>query len=336
MKSNFWQELARPIICLAPMEDVTDTVYREIVLGLSDPRYLQVMFAEFAATDGLCHEEGRPRVAERLRVNASERRLLREMNVKLVAQIWGTRPENFRQTARWICEEMEFDGIDINMGCPVRKIVRQGGCSALIDDAPLAKEIVLATKEASRVPVSVKTRTGLKEVVTESWIGHLLETEPAAITLHGRTQKEMSKAPADWLEIAKAVSLRDEHGSATRIIGNGDVLTIGDALVKFESFGVDGVMIGRGAIHDPWLFNHPSPEMPLERRLEVMWRHACLYVQTWGSRRNFANLRKFFKIYVSGFPGASGLRARLMTAGSLDDLREILAGRVEVAADLSD
>jgi tRNA-dihydrouridine synthase len=324
MERNFWQELPRPIFALAPMEDVTDTVFRQIVLSVSDPRWLHVVCAEFASTDGLCHPAGRPKVAERLHVDPGERELLRRLGVKLVAQIWGSRPEKFHEAARLICTEMDFDGIDINMGCPVRKIVKQSGCSALIGQPALAKEIVLATKEAADVPVSVKTRTGLREVVTESWIGALLETEPAAIILHGRTQKQMSRVPADWLEIARAVRVRDACGHATPVLGNGDVASVADALQKIEQSGVDGVMVGRGVLQDVWFFNHPACRPSKEDRLELLQRHTRLYAETWGGRKNFNILKKFYKIYCSGFPGSAELRKQLMQARDAAAIRNIL------------
>jgi tRNA-dihydrouridine synthase len=260
MKPDFWPELPRPFFCLAPMEDVTDTVFREIVLEESAPGCLHVLFTEFTSTDGLCHPKARARVALRLRVNESERRLLRERGTKIVAQIWGNNPEKYRQAVRLIRDEMDFDGIDVNMGCPVKEVVKRGSCAALIGDPERAKEIVLAAKEEADVPVSVKTRTGLNEHVTESWISHLLDVTPAAIILHGRTQKALSKLPADWDEIAKAVRLRDARGSTTVIAGNGDVTSLADARAKAAASGVAGVM-ARGS----------SATSPRRRRARSGW-----------------------------------------------------------------
>src|SRR5512133_1869676 len=154
---NFWQTLTKPIIALAPMEDVTDTVFREVVLSVSDADALNVVFTEFTSTDGLCHEKGRPKVIERLLVNASEMQVLKSRNTKLVAQIWGSDPEKFRQSAKLITDINLFDGIDINMGCPVKKVVKNKSCANLINFPDLAKEIIYATTEATHLPVSVKT-----------------------------------------------------------------------------------------------------------------------------------------------------------------------------------
>ncbi len=326
MKDNFWKALKRPAFTLAPMEDVTDTVFREIVLSNSDPGYLHVLFSEFISTDGLCHEIGGPKVRHRLQINDSERKLLNEKKVKIVAQIWGTHPEKFYKATRLICDEGQFDGIDINMGCPVKKIVKQGGCSALIAQPELAKEIIMATKEASDIPVSVKTRIGISKVITEEWIPHLLECRPAQITVHGRTQKQQSEGLADWNEIKKAVDLRNELSPETIIHGNGDVNTIEDGLIKSERYSVNGIMIGRGIFHNPWFFNPNNNEKSPEEKLDLLWKHTQLFTETWGNTKNFAILKRFFKIYTNGFPGAHQLRAQLMESHSSDDVKIILNG----------
>ena len=324
MTDNFWKSLKKPVFTLAPMEDVTDTVFREIVLSVSNPGYLNVLFTEFMSTDGFCHEAGRPKVSHRLLVNDSERKLLKEKNVKIVAQIWGKDPEKFFKATKAICEEYDFDGIDINMGCPVKKIVKQGGCSALIGMPELAKEIVLATKEASDIPVSVKTRIGLSKVVTEEWINHLLDTNPAVITVHGRLQKQQSEGEADWNEVAKAVKLRNNRNSDTLIHGNGDVMSIEDGIRRAEKYGVEGIMIGRGIFHNPWFFNPGQTEKTPEERLALLWKHTSLFVKTWGESKNFAILKRFFKIYTTGFYGAAQIRAKLMECNNQDDVGKVL------------
>jgi tRNA-dihydrouridine synthase len=175
------------------MEDVTDTVFREIVMGMATTGKLNVVFTEFTSVEGMNHPVGRTRVSERLIVNESEREWLQKMNVKLIAQIWGRSPEIYHNVAKYITENYTFDGLDINMGCPVKKVFKQGACSALIGEPSLAKEIIAATKEGTNLPVSVKTRTGIKHHQTEEWIAQLLEAEPSAIILHGRTQRMQSE-----------------------------------------------------------------------------------------------------------------------------------------------
>ena len=324
MENNFWNNIKKPTFTLAPMEDVTDTVFREVVMRVSNPEFLHVLFSEFMSVDGFCHAIGKPKVKHRIQINDSEKKLLKKMNIKLVAQIWGTDPEKFHKATKEICEEYDFDGIDINMGCPVKKIVKQGGCSALIGFPDLAKEIIFATQEAANIPVSVKTRIGLKEIITEEWISHLLETNPAVITVHGRIQKQQSEGEANWEEIAKAVKLRDDSGSPTLIHGNGDVFTLEDAIQKVEKYGVDGVMVGRGIFQSPWFFNLHQEETSPTERLNLLWEHSQLFVNTWDKTKNFAILKRFFKIYTTGFYGAAQIRGKLMEANSLEDVKIIL------------
>lgn len=322
---NFWKAIDGPIFALAPMEDVTDTVFREIVLSISSPKYLNVVFAEFTSVDGLCHPIGKDKVSHRLLISESEKKLLKERNTKIVAQIWGSDPEKFYKATKMITEEYEFDGIDINMGCPVRKIVNQIACSELIKFPKLAQEIILATKEATNLPVSVKTRTGIREHITEQWITTLLETNPSAITLHARTQKMMSAYPADWEQVKIAVETRNKINPGVLIIGNGDVVSIEDGLQKIEMTRADGVMIGRGIFKNPFLFNYPQIEQTREAKLNLLIRHLNLFISTWGTEKNFQIMKKFFKIYTSDFPGAADLRAKLMTTSCKEEVVEIIS-----------
>jgi nifR3 family TIM-barrel protein len=306
------------------MEDVTDTSFRELVMQISDPRFFQVIFTEFTSTDGLCHPVGRENVASRLHVNDSERAVMQGKGMKIVAQIWGANPEKYFRATRFITQNFDFDGIDINMGCPVKKIVKQGACSALIGKPALAAEIIRATKEATQLPVSVKTRTGIKKHDTENWIGHLLDQNPAAIILHARTQNDQSEVPAEWDEIRKAVAVRDASGKNIPIYGNGDIVSVEDARQKCTQTGAQGVMVGRGIFHNPWMFNNPQPQISTADRLELLWRHVTLFDSTWGGRKNFAVLKRFFKIYTSNFAGAAHLRAALMETNNPAEVREII------------
>ncbi|MCD6092204.1 MAG: tRNA-dihydrouridine synthase [Bacteroidales bacterium] len=320
---NFWKELKNPAFLLAPMEDVTDTAFREIILRLSHPDYLQVLYTEFTNTDGLCHPIGRDKVKSRLQVNASEQKLLKEKDVKLVAQIWGNKPEKFYEATKFISENYDFDGIDINMGCPVKKVVKQGSCSALIQFPDLAGEIIQATKEATKLPVSIKTRTGLGKHVTEEWIDFLLSQDPAAIILHTRTQKMQTDFPAEWEEMGKALAVRRASKLSIPIIGNGDIFSMKDAKEIYAKYPVDGFMIGRGIFHNPWFFN-PDFNPSIKDKLDTLLEHSRLYVETWGKKRNFQVLKRFFKIYVNDFNGAAALRARLMDTNDLEEVENII------------
>ena len=322
--SSFWNTIDRPIIALAPMEDVTDTALRELLLTIADPTALHVVMTEFVSTDGLVHQKARKRIIHRLRVTDEERQLLKEKNVKIVAQIWGNTPENYTQVIREIANEMEFDGIDINMGCPVPKVVRRGCCSGLIGNPTLAKEIIQAAQQASHLPVSVKTRIGLKSIATEEWAAHLLETRPAALTFHGRTQKQMSVGPANWNEIAKAARLRDQIAPDIPIIGNGDVKSIYEAREKCSQHQLDGAMIGRGIFDNPWLFMEEQRERTQAEKLEMLWAHTQLFDRVWQGSKNFHILRRYYSIYCKGFPGCAELRAKLVQTESISHVAQII------------
>jgi tRNA-dihydrouridine synthase len=260
------------------------------------------------------------RVSERLIVNNSERELLTESGVKLVAQIWGRNPEIYHNIAKYITENYQFDGLDINMGCPVKKVVKQGGCSALIGEPSLAKEIIQATKEGTHLPVSIKTRTGIKQHQTEEWISQLIETNPAAIILHGRTQRMQSDGDADWTEIAKAVQLKNQINPNIPLHGNGDVFSYAEGLKKITETGVDGVMIGRGVFQNPWFFDPEKTEITKEERILKLVEHTRLFEQTWAGKKNFNILKRFYKIYLNSFDGAAKMRADLMEVKNYDEV----------------
>jgi tRNA-dihydrouridine synthase len=321
---NFWKTLRKPIFALAPMEDVTDTSFREIVARLSNASQLHILYTEFTSVDGMNHPVGKVRVGERLLVSESEKQILKQKNIKLIAQIWGNKPELFFKIAKEITAEFEFDGLDINMGCPVKNVVKNGCCSALINQPELAKEIILATKEATHLPVSVKTRTGIKSHETESWIEHLLETKPAAIILHGRTQKQQSDGLADWTEIAKGARIRDRHSPETAFLGNGDVMSVAQGEELCRNYQLDGVMIGRGIFHNPWFFKpeHSSPTKA--EKLEQLLLHTRIFEKNWGGKKNLNILKRFYKIYTNDFTGAAKLRADLMEAKTVDDVYRIV------------
>lgn len=322
---NFWVGDSAPLFALAPMEDVTDTVFREIVMRVASPNRLHILYTEFTNVDGMNHPIGRERVGERLIVNNSEVEYLKKLNIKLVAQVWGKNPEIFHKVVKEISDDGRFDGIDINMGCPVKNVVKNGCCSALIGVPELAKEIVLATKEATNLPVSVKTRTGLSKHNTESWMTSLLSTNPAAIILHGRNQKQQSDGLADWEQIGIGAQIRNELNPDTAFLGNGDVISYSDGVQKVKHYGLDGVMIGRGIFHNPWFFAEDDQrERSIYERISLLLQHTELYQHTWGTGKNFNVLKRFFKIYTSNFIGASQLRNSLMQTSNLIEVRSVI------------
>lgn len=305
---NFWQELPKPFTVLAPMDDVTDVVFREIIAELAKP---DVLITEFVNVEAL-NSAGRDVMIGRLKYTARQR--------PIVAQLWGLDPQNYFLAAKLVTE-LGFDGVDINLGCPERKVLKIGAGAALINNQPLVAEIIKAAKDgAGGLPVSVKTRIGVKRIQTEDWFSFLLNQNLDAITVHGRTASEMSKVPAHWDEIAKAVKLRNELSPKTIIIGNGDVKSCVDATVRAQEYGVDGVMIGRGIFADPAAFSKAPLTLLPQDRLNLLLKHTNLFVKTWGKTKNFAIMKKFFKIYCSGFDDATKLREKLMRTKSLEEV----------------
>lgn len=287
-------------MALAPMANVTDSAFRQIIAKYGKP---DVMWTEFISCDGLM-SRGREKLLIDLNYTKKER--------PIVAQIFGSKPDNFYQTAL-LCQELGFDGIDINMGCPDKNVEKQGAGAKLMKNPELAQEIIRATKRGSgRLPVSVKTRIGYNKNELATWLPRLLEAEPAAVIIHCRTRKEMSLVPARWEHIGEAVALRDKIGSPTLILGNGDIANLDKAEEKAAQTGADGVMIGRGIFGNPWCFHRPSYTPSIEDKLRVMVEHTYLFEKLLGDHKNFDNMKKHYKAYVSGFDGAKELRIQLM------------------------
>jgi len=325
--NNTFLSLPKPFFVLAPMDDVTDMVFRQMVSECAAP---DLTFTEFVNVDGL-QSPGRPRLLRKLRFDVSEKRL--------VAQLWGINPDNFRKTAAEIVdgslarelglpEGCNFVGVDLNMGCPAKSEVSHGACSALINDRPLAKAIIDATREGlnGSMPLSVKTRLGFHEVQMD-WIQFLLEQKLDMLTIHGRTRKQMSKVPANWELIGQARQLRDDAGVPTLIVGNGDVRDRAHGLELAERHRLDGIMIGRGMFQDPFAFAVSSPwdTYTPQQKIDLYAKHVRLFEATWQEgERAIQTLNKFCKLYVNGFDGAKEFRDQLMHAGSTTELIKLL------------
>ncbi len=315
--SSFWKKLPRPFLVLAPMEGVTDFVFREIMTDLPRP---DVLVTEFTSADGIC-SAGREPTIQRFKYSSKQH--------PIVAQIWGTRPETLNQTAALV-QELGFDGVDINMGCPDKSVMKQGAGGAMCKTPALAKEIIHAVKEgAPKIAVSVKTRLGFNKIITEEWIPFLLEQQVDALTIHGRTAKQRSNGSANWDEIGKAIAMRDTIAPETVIIGNGDIKSYKEALSAHEMHHVDGVMIGRGVFSNPWVFEKTVTPVHRDRTeyIAVLKKHLTLYVDTWGVDRHFDIMKKFFKMYVNNFPEAAQLRAVLMECSNKEEVLEALSKR---------
>lgn len=314
----FLQQLPQPFFVLAPMDDVTDTVFRQIVGECAAP---DVFFTEFVNVEGL-QSPGRANLLKKLQFSAKEK--------PIIAQIWGKNPDNFRKTAAELAD-MGFAGIDINMGCPDKTVVKNGCCVALMNDRELASQIIRAVQQgvAGRIPVSVKTRIGFNQIDL-TWIEFLLGHNLDMLTVHGRTRKEMSDVPAHWDVIGQCRELRDQLAPHTLIVGNGDVEGRVQGTELATQYNLDGIMIGRGIFHDPFAFAKQSPweTYTKEQCIELFTKQVKLFADTWqNNERNIKTLNKFCKIYINNFDGAKELRETLMQAKSPSELLGLLQSR---------
>jgi len=312
--SDFWKDINKPITVLAPMDDVTDLVFRETISRIAKP---DVMFTEFTSAEALC-SVGKDKVARKLSYTESQR--------PIVAQIWGSNPEAFKNAAIYI-KELGLDGIDINMGCPDKYIMKKGSGAALVKNKQLAEELINAVRDgAPELSLSIKTRLDNDQILTEEWISFLLSKKINALTLHARTAKDLSKVPTNWDEIGKAVELKNKINPEVTIIGNGDVRSYKEIIEKCKVYGVDGVMVGRGIFHNPWLFEKSEKDKvhSKEEYFELLKEHTKLFNETWGNSKNFAVMNKFFKIYIKDFRGANKIRQQLMETKSYEEFCKIM------------
>jgi nifR3 family TIM-barrel protein len=317
MAQGFWKKIKKPFFVLAPMADVTDAAFRRVINKYGKP---DVIWTEFVSADGLilAHDGGKKKLLRDLLYSETER--------PIVAQLFGSNPETMQKAAALV-QELGFDGIDINMGCPDRGVEKQGAGAAMIKNPKRAREIIRAAKEgAPNLPVSVKTRVGYNKNELETWLPELLAEQPALITVHARTRKEMSLVPARWEHVKRAVEIRnnfvipDGTKSTTLIAGNGDVKDVHDAQNKILETGADGVMLGRAIFGNPWLFSEKTPT--LYEKLTVMLEHTKLFAELLGDIKNFAIMKKHYKAYVKDFDGAAELRNALMEANDVTEIEK--------------
>jgi len=318
MNLGFWQKLKKPIIVLAPMADVTDPAFRRVIAKYGKP---DVMWTEFVSADGLVRapEVGKQKLLRDLIYTEGER--------PIIAQFFTSNPDHMEQTAR-LAQELGFDGIDINMGCPDKSIEKQGAGAAMIKNPKNAREVIRgAMRGAGNLPVSVKTRTGFNTDELDTWLPELLAENPAVVTIHARTRKEMSKVPARWSDVKRAVKIRDDLKSKTLIFGNGDLVDVPDALEKIKESGADGVMLGRAIFGNPWCFDIHSnygKDISLQKRLEVLIEHTKAYEELLGDIKSFAIMKKHFKSYIHHFPEAGELRIKLMETSTAEEVEKVI------------
>lgn len=304
------------ILILAPMEGVTDAVFRQVVARATRP---DLFFTEFTNVNSFASMKGRE--------NALERFKIVETDPPIIAQIWGSVPEYFSETAGAL-SKLGFVGVDINMGCPDRHVVANGGGSGMIKTPELAVECIRATKKATDLPVSVKTRLSYSNkegLQYNQWLPLLLNEHLSMLSVHLRTKTEMSKVPAHYELIPEILKMRDEIAPETKIIVNGDIKNRREAEKLEEKYpGIDGVMIGRGAISNPFCFRY---SLPTQKELyELLLYHLDVFERD--SRRPFETMRHFFKSYVKDFPGAGEIRNQMMVAEDAEAVRRIVKNAI--------
>ncbi len=296
------------------MEAVTDVVFRHVVAQAARP---DVFFTEFVNAASYCSEKGEHSTRGRLAFTDDEQ--------PMVAQIWGNNPEQFAQMARGLAAK-GFKGIDINMGCPVTNVATKGSGSGLIREPELAAQLIASAKEGG-LPVSVKTRRGYTSTSElQTWLTHILQQDIVNLTIHLRTRKEMSKVPAHFELIPEVKKLRDEIAPHTLLTINGDIRDREHGEQLVAEYGVDGVMIGRGVFHNPFAFELHPRQHTRKELLDLLTLQLDLhdkYSAELGPRK-FDPLKRFFKIYVREFEGASELREKLMHTKTTDEVRTLL------------
>lgn len=320
---NFWNNLNKPFFCLAPMSDVTDIAFRTMISKYSKNRENKnniIFWTEFVAADGLCDKHARKKLSHILRYKDSER--------PIVAQVFGANPENMKKACQYIAS-LDFDGIDINMGCPDKSVVAQGAGSALIKNPELARKIIRSAQEGVKIagkniPVSVKTRIGFNQEEIDSWIGELLKEDIPALTVHLRTKKELSKVPANWDLVEKIKKVIKKSKKDVLLICNGDIKDMKEAREKIKKYGCDGVMIGRGVFGNPWCFNEQKKEINKEEKLDALIEHTKLFEKELSGIKNFDVMKKHYKAYVNGFDGAKELRVKLMETKNSKEVEKII------------
>lgn len=314
MSKNFWLDLPKPFFALAPMESVTDVVFRHVIASATKP---DIFFTEFVNASSFCSPKGVHSTKGRLAFTPDEQ--------PIIAQIWGKNPPEFEIMAKEMAD-MGFAGIDINMGCPDKAVVRTGSGSALIRTPELAAELIAAAKK-SGLPVSVKTRIGdYKPEEWHNWLKLLLVQDIVNLTVHLRTRKEMSKVPAHYELIPEIKKLRDEIAPQTLLMINGDISDRQQGIEIAKKYGIDGIMIGRGVFTNPYAFEENPTEHSRDELIGLLRLQLDLHDKYSNEleTRKFDPLKRFFKIYIRNFPGASEMRDKLMHTKNTDEARDII------------
>lgn len=348
-QTSFWTALPHPIIGLSPMDGVTDHPFRHITKKYGNPA---VIYTEFTSTEGVCH--GAEQLLKDFIFDESQR--------PIIGQIYGTTPDFFRQCAIILCE-LGFDGVDINMGCPAKNVAHSGAGAALIKTPQLAQQIIRATQQGIQewqngatvdncqditlaiaakvkalasqqspqyqdktrsIPVSVKTRVGYDQPAISEWIPTLLETQPAAIALHGRTLKQQYGGLASWELIGQAAELIRQ--TETLILGNGDIKTLADAKEKITQYGTHGALLGRAAMGNPFVFREETQHPDHLTMFSIAFEHAQLFEATYAQdeKYNFLPMRKHLGWYVHDIADASQIRQKIYQCNNSTEFAEVM------------
>jgi|CXWL01.1.fsa_nt_gi tRNA-dihydrouridine synthase len=325
---DFWKKLPHPFFVLAPLADVTDPALRRLVAEYGKP---DVMWTEFVSADGLFYTRGKKNTNNiSIYGNDSENPLMRDLQFTkgehpIVAQFFTSNPQTM-EYASALALSLGFDGVDINMGCPDKSIEKQGAGAAHIQNPLQAKEVIRAAIKGTqgKIPVSVKTRIGYNTISYDTWFPEILTEDISALSIHLRTRKEMSKVPAHYELAEDIVKLCRSINPNVKLIANGDLTDIADAREKAETYGFDGMMLGRAVFGNPWLFSEDGGvgKTP-EDKLEALHLLAT-YFTTLTPSKHYAILKKHFKAFVTGYDGAGELRAKLMNTNSLEQFEEVI------------
>ncbi len=305
---NFWKKLNKPILALAPMAGVTDLAFREMCLdGGAD-----VFYSEMASVTALVYSP--EKTLEMLKTSKREKHY--------VVQLFGSLPEHFEIAAKIIEKEIRPSGIDINFGCPAKKILKQGAGACLMNDLSKSRRIIEAVVHNTQLPVSIKTRTRVGDVGILDFLEYIKDIPLSALMIHGRTLKQGFAGKIDYRVIKDARKV-----FRGIVLANGGVFSVEDGAKMLKETGADGLGVARGAIGRPWLFNeiknNASENKDILELKKLVFKHTSLVIKHKG-KRGITELRKHLGPYFKNFGGAKELRTRLVTARTEEEIKDIL------------